>query len=131
MLNELKVNIIEDIKDYIEDDFETENINEIKKECKSYLKTESNIKKKSNETNNKTTRIGYLCKIEKNRDCFYKTGGFCKGCCSQKISCSICNNVLNRSSPNKHRKKNIITNHSFLTMLKHKIPDYRRLNEIT
>ena len=53
---------------------------------------------------NKTTRSCCLCTIEKNSDCFYKTGGFCKDCCSKKFSCPTCNNVLNRSPLSKHRK---------------------------
>ena len=30
-------------------------------------------------------KICCLCKIEKNRDCFCKTGGLCKDCCSQNF----------------------------------------------
>ena len=44
-------------------------------------------------------------KIEKNRDCFYKTGGLSEDCCSEKVSCPSCNIVINRSSLNKHKKK--------------------------
>ena len=113
VLNSLKDNIIENLKDYIKSELKTEIINEIKTEIINEIKTEilndlkyeSNIKKRSNETNNKTTRICCLCKIEKNRDCFYKTGGLCKGCCSQKVSCPICNIVINRSALNKHKER--------------------------
>ena len=84
-MNSLKDNIIENLKGYIKNELKTEIINEIKTEVINEiktdilndLKTESNIKKKSNETNNKTTGNCCLCKIEKNRDCFYKTGGLC------------------------------------------------------
>ena len=103
--NELKYNIIENLKDYIKNDFKMEIIKVIKTEIIIDLKTETNIKKKSNETDNKTTRICCLCKNEKNRDCFYKTGGVCKDCCSKKVSCPICNIVINRSSLNKHKKR--------------------------
>ena len=96
LLNELKNSFIDNIKDYIKNELKTEIINE--------MKTKSNIKKKIDENNNKTTRSCCLCKNEKNRDCFYKTGGFCKDCCSEKVSCSICNNVMNRSSLSKYRK---------------------------
>ena len=82
VLNELKDNIIENLKDYIKKDLKTEIINEIKTEIINDLKTETNIKKKSNESDNRKTRVCCLCKIEKNRDLFYKTGGFCKDCCS-------------------------------------------------
>ena len=113
VLNSLKDNIIENSKDYIKNELKTEIINEIKTEIineiktetLNELKTESNIKKKSNETNNKTTRICCFCKIEKNRDCFYKTGGLCKDCCSQNVSCPILNIVINRSSLNKHKRR--------------------------
>ena len=33
-----------------------------------------------------------------------KKSGLCKDCCSQKISCNICNVCLNRSSLNSHEK---------------------------
>ena len=69
------------------------------------LKTKTNIKKKSNDTDNKTTGVCCLCKIEKNRDCFYKTGGLCKDCRSQKLSCPTCNFIINRSSLNKRKKR--------------------------
>ena len=86
-------------------EIKTEIINEIKTEILKDLKTESNIKKKSNETDNKTTRVCCFCKIEKNRDCFYKTGGLCKDFCSEKVSCPSCNIVINKSSLNKHKKR--------------------------
>ena len=70
----------------------------MKREILNDSKIETNIK-------NKTNKICRLCKIEKNRDCFYKTGGLCKDCCSQKVSCPICNIVINRSSLNKHKKR--------------------------
>ena len=126
ILNELKHNIIENLKDYIKNELKTEIvkelnleiINEKKTEILNDLKTESNIKKKSNETNNKTTRICCLCKIEKNRDCFYKTGGLCEDCCSQKVSRPISNIVINRSSLNKHKKGHIVINPELLTIFK-------------
>ena len=113
VLNTLKDNIIENLKDYIKNELKTEIvneikteiINEIKTEILNDLKTESNITKKSNETDNKTTRVCCLCKIEKDRDCFYKTGGLCKDCCSEIVSCPSCNIVINRSSLNKHKKR--------------------------
>ena len=78
---------------------------EIKMKILNDSKIETNIKKKSKETDNKTTRVCCLCKIEKNRDCFfYKTGVLCKDCCSEKVSCPSCNIVINRSSLNKHKK---------------------------
>ena len=116
VLNSLKDNIIENLTYYIKNELKTEIINEIKTEIINDLKTETNIKKKSKETDNKTTRICCLCKIEKNRDCFYKTGGLCKDCCSQKVSCPICNIVINRSSPNKHKKGHIVINPKCLTI---------------
>ena len=67
ILIKLKANIIENLKDYIKKELKTEILND--------LKTETNIKKKSIETDNKTTRVCCLCKIEKNTDCFYKIGG--------------------------------------------------------
>ena len=97
VLNSLK-DIIENLKDYIKNELKTEILNEIKTEIINDLKAETNIKKKSNETDNKTTRVCCLCKIEKNRDCFYKTGGLCKDYCSQKVSCPIGNIAINRSS---------------------------------
>ena len=118
VLNSLKDNIIENLKNYLENDLKTEILNEIKTEIMNDLKTETNIKKKSNETDNKTTRVCCLCKIEKNRDCFFKTGGLCKDCCSQKVSCPICKIVINRSSLNKHKKEHIVINPKFLTIFK-------------
>ena len=106
VLNSLKDNIIENLKDYIKNELKTEIIKEIKTEIVKDLKTETNIKKKSNETDNKTTRVCCLCKIEKNIEIFLdKTGGLCKDCCSQKVSCPICNIVIDRCSHNKHKKR--------------------------
>ena len=62
ILNELKYNIIENLKDYIKNELKTEIINEIKMEILNDSKIETNIKKKSNETDNKTTRVCCLCK---------------------------------------------------------------------
>ena len=113
VLNSLKDNIIENLKDYIKNESKAEIINEIKTEIiyeikteiLNDLKTENIIKKKSNETDNKTTRVCCLCKIENNRDCYYKTGGLCIDCCSEKVSCPSCNIVINISSLNKHKKR--------------------------
>ena len=116
VLNSLKDNIIEKLKDYTKNKLKTENFNEIKTEIIKDLKIKTNIKKKSNETDYKTTRVCCLCKIKKNRDCFYKTGGLCKDCCSQKVSCPIFNIVINRSSLNKHKKGHIVINPKFLTI---------------
>ena len=70
---------------------------------------------KSNETDNQTTRVCFLCKNEKNADCFYETGGLCKDCCSEKVSSPSCNFVINRSSLNKHKKGFIVINPKVLT----------------
>ena len=53
----------------------------------------------------KSTRTCCLCKIEKNKDCFYNTGGLCKGCSSEKFTCTFGNTSLNRSSLRKHMKR--------------------------
>ena len=66
------------MKDYIKNELKTEIINEIKMDILNDSKIQTNFKKKSNETGNITTRVCCLCKIEKNRDCFYKTGGLSK-----------------------------------------------------
>ena len=79
IINDLKIEIINELK--------TEIANGIKTKIIIELKTGGNIKKKSEET--KTTRTCCLCKIEKNRDCFYKTGGLCKDFCSEKVSCQL------------------------------------------
>ena len=123
VLDELKYDIIDNLEDYVKNDLtieiineiKTDIINEIKTEIISDLKTENNIKKKSNENDNRTTRVCCLCKIEKNRDCFYKSGCLCKDCCSQKVSCHICNIVINRSSLSKHKKGHIVISPEFLT----------------
>ena len=65
---------------------------------------------------------------------FYKTGGLCKDCCSQKVSCPICNIVIKRSSLNKHKKMYIINqfqiyNNIFKVITNYK--DYMRLHMIT
>ena len=73
VLNELKDNIIEDLRNYIKNELKTEIVNELKTETVTELKTEivndskieSNIKNKSNETNNKTTKPCCLCNIKK------------------------------------------------------------------
>ena len=67
-MNSLKDSIIENLKDYIKNEIKTEIINELKTEILNDLKTERNIKNKKGETNNKTTKVCCLCKIEKNRD---------------------------------------------------------------
>ena len=36
---------------------------------------------------------------------FYKTGGLCKECSSDKVQCQLCNIFLNRSSLRKHMKR--------------------------
>ena len=69
ILIKLKAKIIENKKDYIKNELKTETINELKTDILNDLKTKTNIKKKSNETDNKTTRVCCLCKIEKNTDC--------------------------------------------------------------
>ena len=46
------------------------------------LKTDYNIKNPPKET--KSTRTCCLCKIEKNENCFYKTGDLCKECISER-----------------------------------------------
>ena len=48
----------------------------------------------------------------------YKTGGLCKDCCSQKVSCPTCNIVINRSSLNKHKKWHIVIHPKFLKIYK-------------
>ena len=55
----------------------------------------------------KLNQLGLVvfAKIEKNRDCFYKTGGLCKECSSEKVQCQLCNIFLNRSSLRKHMKR--------------------------
>ena len=82
---------------------ETKITNEIKKQIVIDLKPESNIINKYNKTN-KTTKKLCSCKIEKNKDCFYRTGELCKFCCSQKITRDICKANLYRSSLNSHEK---------------------------
>ena len=47
------------------------------------LKTDDNIRNPCKEI--KSSRTCCLCKIEKNKDCFYKTGGLCKECSSKKV----------------------------------------------
>ena len=131
VLNSLKDNIIENLTDYIKNESKTEILNEIKTEIINDLKTETNIKKKSNEVDNKTTRGCCLCKTEKNRDCFYTTGGLCTDCCSQKVSCPICNIVINRSSLNKHKKGHIVINPKFLTIFEKNDYKLQRLHKIT
>ena len=112
VLNELKDNIKEDIKKYIRDNLKQEIINELKLEIKNEtkkevkneieggainnLKTDVYIKNASKQI--KSTRTCCFCKIEKNKDCFYKTGGLCKECSSEKVQCQLCNIFLNRSS---------------------------------
>ena len=117
ILIKLKANIIENLKDYIKKELKTEILND--------LKTETNIKKKSNETDNKTTRVCCLCKIEKNTDCFYKTGGLCKDCCCQNVSCPTCNIVINRSSLNKHKKGHIINQFQIYNNIFKMITNYK------
>ena len=118
-LNELKDNIKEDLKEYIRINLKQEILNELKLEIKNEikkedkneieggainnLKTDVNIKNPSNEI--KSTRTCCFCKIVKNKDCFYKTGGLCKECSSEKVSCPLCNIFLNRSSLRKHMKR--------------------------
>ena len=118
VLNELKDNIKEDLKDFIRTNLKQEIIielkleikNEIKKEVKNEieggainnLKTDVNFKNPSKQI--KSTRTCCFFKNEKNRDCFYKTGGLCKECSSEKFQCQLCNIFLNRSSLRKHMK---------------------------
>ena len=99
VLNELKNNIKEDLKEYTRLNLKQEIINELKLEIKieikkevkneieggaiNNLKTDVNIKNPSKEI--KSTRTCCLRKIEKNKDCFYKTGGLCKECSSEKV----------------------------------------------
>ena len=64
VLNEIKDNIIEDLRNYIKNELKTEIVNELKTEILNNFKIESNIKNKSNKTNNKTTKVCCLCKIE-------------------------------------------------------------------
>ena len=104
VLNELKYNTIENLKDDIKKDLKPEIKNEIKTEIINDLKTETNIKKKSNETDKRTARVCCLCKTEKSRDCFYKLVVYVKIVVLKKVSCPICNIVINRSSLNKHKK---------------------------
>ena len=94
VLNELKDNTKEDLKKYIGTHLKQEIINELKLEIKNEikkevkneieggainnLKTDVNIKNPSKQI--KSTRTCCFCKIEKNKDCFYKTGGLCKEC---------------------------------------------------
>ena len=119
VLNELKDNIKEDLKEYIRTNLKQEIINELKLEIKNEikkevkneieggainnLKTDVNIKNPSKQI--KSTRTCCFCKIEKNKDCFYKTGGLCKECSSEKVQCPMCNIFLNRSSLRKHMKR--------------------------
>ena len=44
-------------------------------------------------------------KSKKNRDFFFKTGGLCIDCFSEKISCPTSKILLNRPSLGKHRRK--------------------------
>ena len=120
VLNDLKDNIKEDLKEYIRTNLKQEIINELKLEIKNEikkkevkneieggainnLKTDVNIKNPSKQI--KSTRTCCFCKIEKNRDCFYKTGGLCKECSSEKVKCQLFNIFLNRSSLRKHMKR--------------------------
>ena len=119
VLNELKDNIKEDLKEYIRTNIKQEILNELKLEIKkeikkevkneieggaiNNLKTDVNIKNPSKEI--KSTRTCCFCKIEKNKDCFYKTGGLCKECSSEKVQCPMCNIFLNKSSLRKHLKR--------------------------
>ena len=119
VLNELKDKIKQDLKEYIRTNLKQEIINELKLEIKNEikkevkneieggainnLKTDVNIKNPSKQI--KSTRTCCFCKIEKNKDCFYKTGGLCKECSSEKVQCQLCNIFLNRSSLRKHMKR--------------------------
>ena len=69
---------------------------EIERGDKNKLKTDDNFKNLSKEF--KSTSTCCLCKIEKIKDCFFKTGGLCKECSSEKITCPLCKILLNRSS---------------------------------
>ena len=62
-----------------------------------------NIKNPSKQI--KSTRTCCFCKIEKNKDCLYKTGGLCKESSSEKFQCQLCNIFLNMSSLRKHMMK--------------------------
>ena len=102
VLNDRKDNIKEDLKEYIRTNLKQEIINELKLEIKkeikkikneiegdaiNNLKTDVNIKNPFEKI--KSTRICCFCKIEKNKDCFYKTGGLCKECSSEKVQCQL------------------------------------------
>ena len=118
VLNELKDDIKEDLKEYIKTNLKQE-INELKLEIKNEIKKEVKNEIEGGAINNlktdviiknpskqiKSTRTCCFCKIEKNRDCFYKTGGLCKECSSEKVQCQLCNIFLNRSSLRKHMKR--------------------------
>ena len=41
-------------------------------------------------------------KLKRKEIVFYKTGGLCKDCCSEKVPCPSFNIGINRSSLNKH-----------------------------
>ena len=57
--------------------------NEIEGGAINNLKTDVNIKNSSKEI--KSIWTCCFCKIEKNKDCFYKTGGLCKECSSERF----------------------------------------------
>ena len=66
---------------------------------------------------------------------FKKLVVYAKDCCSQNVSCPICNIVINRSSLNKHKKrahnsKSLISNKHLIKMFTN-YKDYMRLHEIT
>ena len=82
---------------------ETGVINKLKKILRTIFKDKNNIMNPSKEIN--STRTCCLCKIEKNKDCFYKTGGLCKECSSKRMPCPLCKIMLNRSSLRNHMKR--------------------------
>ena len=119
VLNDLKDNIKEYLKEYIRTKLKQEINNELKLEIKNEikkvfkitieggainnLKTDVDIKNPSKEI--KSTRTCCFCKNEKNKDCFYNTGGLCKECSFEKFPCAMCYIFLNRSSLRKHMKR--------------------------
>ena len=55
----------------------------------------------------KLNQLGLVvfAKLKRIKIVFYKTGGLCKECSSEKVQCPMCNIFLNRSSLRKHMKR--------------------------
>ena len=94
------IKMLKDLKEEIKKELKEEIKEEIKKTNRNNIA--NNIT--NNKTNKKTTIKCCFCKNERNIDCFHKTSNVYKDCCSEKVSCSICNAKLNGSSLKKHMR---------------------------